>query len=139
MESNTVVSVFLYTCINIQSQEIMPAGELSSSPVNLEMFHSLRASLILGSVHAHTMRRSSDGVYSLATRYGNSFFGNANTSRKCLTCSGRGANISTYLYLQPVHSCSKDLFLPALRGHGYCVFMQMSNLSENPCSHDDIP
>ncbi|CAG1962199.1 unnamed protein product [Fusarium graminearum] len=38
-----------------------------------------------------------------------------------------------------VHSCSKDLFLPALRGHGYCVFMQMSNLSENPCSHDDIP
>nr|CEG02914.1 unnamed protein product [Fusarium pseudograminearum CS3487] len=38
-----------------------------------------------------------------------------------------------------MHSCSQDLFLPALRGHGYCVFMQMSNLSGNPCSHDDIP
>lgn len=66
------LSVYMYKHVCIpwqsQSQEIMPAGELSSSPVNLEMFHSLRASLILGSVHAHTMRRSSDGVYRFVRR-----------------------------------------------------------------------
>ncbi|PTD03516.1 hypothetical protein FCULG_00000851 [Fusarium culmorum] len=182
--SGLSLSVYMYKHVCIpwqsQSQEIMPAGELSSSPVNLEMFHSLRASLILGSVHAHTMRRSSDaslqdmGIPFLGMQTPHatvlhaaaeaqiflhiyifnrelSIIGYKLSIRLCIDCRVCPAegkvNITTcigkisrfYTFLSSVHSCSKDLFLPALRGHGYCVFMQMSNLSENPCSHDDIP
>ncbi|CEI68673.1 unnamed protein product [Fusarium venenatum] len=56
----------------------MPARELSSSPVNFEMFHSLRASLIPGAVHPLQYIEIPSS-------------GNANTSRNCCAYSGRGA------------------------------------------------